>query len=152
MLYFIKCNSVEAVKTLYRKLALENHPDRGGDTATMQAINAQYTEALKRFDGTESKDSTGFTRTYTYNADLEQSIIDKINEALEADLEGCEIWLIGTWIWIDGNTYPNKAKIRALGFRWNGAPNRKCWQWGKSKGKRAMRIFQTWPTNMGQAI
>lgn len=46
MKYFKNCNSIEEVKTQYKKLALENHPDRGGDTATMQAINAEYAFAI----------------------------------------------------------------------------------------------------------
>jgi len=32
----------EVIKAAYRALALMNHPDRGGDTATMQTINDAY--------------------------------------------------------------------------------------------------------------
>ena len=39
MKYFKDCKTIEEVKSLYKKLAMENHPDKGGDTATMQAIN-----------------------------------------------------------------------------------------------------------------
>jgi DnaJ-class molecular chaperone len=40
--YFSKCSTVEEVKSLYRTLAKQHHPDLGGDTATMQEINSQY--------------------------------------------------------------------------------------------------------------
>ena len=48
MKYFFGVNSLEALKREYKRLALANHPDRGGDTATMQAINAEYDAAFSR--------------------------------------------------------------------------------------------------------
>lgn len=48
MKYFSGVNSLEALKAAYKRLALENHPDRGGDTATMQEINAEYDAAFAR--------------------------------------------------------------------------------------------------------
>ena len=43
-------DNVEDLKSMYRKLAMEHHPDRGGDKITMQEINGEYSvlfEALK---------------------------------------------------------------------------------------------------------
>ena len=48
MKYFSGVNSLEALKAAYKRLALENHPDRGGDTATMQEINSEYDAAFSR--------------------------------------------------------------------------------------------------------
>ena len=48
MKYFSGVNSLEALKREYKRLALENHPDRGGDTATMQEINSEYDAAFSR--------------------------------------------------------------------------------------------------------
>ena len=45
--FFINCTSIEDVKQLYKKLALLHHPDKGGDTLTMQQINAEYQQILK---------------------------------------------------------------------------------------------------------
>lgn len=39
---FNNLNENEA-KTLYRKLAHKHHPDKGGDTETMQQLNIAYT-------------------------------------------------------------------------------------------------------------
>lgn len=48
MKYFAGINDLTALKAEYKRLALANHPDRGGDTATMQAINAEYDAAFAR--------------------------------------------------------------------------------------------------------
>ena len=36
--------TLDELKSQYRKLAMLHHPDRGGDTATMQAINNEHDE------------------------------------------------------------------------------------------------------------
>jgi len=41
MKYFNGKN-LDEIKTEYRRLALENHPDKGGNTETMQEINAEF--------------------------------------------------------------------------------------------------------------
>lgn len=42
MKYFTNCTTLEALKKEYRRLCMLHHPDRGGDTATMAAINEEY--------------------------------------------------------------------------------------------------------------
>ena len=41
-MYFKNIESIEDLKQQYKKLAMENHPDKGGNTETMQAINNEY--------------------------------------------------------------------------------------------------------------
>ena len=41
-MYFDGITTLEELKKIYRELAFANHPDRGGDTVTMQAINAEF--------------------------------------------------------------------------------------------------------------
>ena len=45
MKYFNNCRTLDDLKKEFRRLCMIHHPDRGGDTATMAAINAEY-EAL----------------------------------------------------------------------------------------------------------
>jgi hypothetical protein len=45
--FFKNCTSLDEVKKRYKELALLHHPDRGGDTATMQKINAEYESICK---------------------------------------------------------------------------------------------------------
>lgn len=42
MKYFANCTTLESLKHEYRRLCMIHHPDRGGDTATMAAINEEY--------------------------------------------------------------------------------------------------------------
>jgi hypothetical protein len=40
--WLIEAKTIEDLKALYRKLAFTHHPDLGGNTTTMQEINAEY--------------------------------------------------------------------------------------------------------------
>lgn len=42
--------NLEELKTLYRQLARQHHPDLGGSTATMQEINTEYEMRVKLFE------------------------------------------------------------------------------------------------------
>lgn len=42
MKYFANISTLDDLKREYRRLVMIHHPDRGGDTATMQAINKWY--------------------------------------------------------------------------------------------------------------
>jgi hypothetical protein len=68
MAYFDNVKTIEDVKKLYRKLALEFHPARGGNTETMQSINDAYSFAVAklakgtRFESDEIKISENFQK------------------------------------------------------------------------------------------
>lgn len=42
MAYFKNIHSLAELKKEYRRLALENHPDKGGSTEVMQQINVEF--------------------------------------------------------------------------------------------------------------
>ena len=140
MEYFTGLKTVEQIKKLYRKLAMENHPDRGGDNEIMKVINGCYHLALKMLDGQESKSEDGRrTWTYTYCQEKEQEIIDKIEELIAAGLsDGSEILLIGFWVWITGTDKKlDYDKLMEAGCKWHS--KRRCWYWRQEKSKRGYR-------------
>lgn len=47
-MWFDNCKTITEVDQLYRALAKENHPDRGGDTETMADINTEYQQIVIR--------------------------------------------------------------------------------------------------------
>ena len=127
-MYFSHLHTVADIKTAYRELAMQHHPDRGGHTATMQAINAEYHEALQRCDGQTETGSDDREHTYHYHEDAEQAIIDKIADLIAANVPAAaDVYLIGTWVWIVGDTKPIKETLKELKCRWHA--KRKCWYW-----------------------
>jgi hypothetical protein len=72
MKYFNHIESLDELKLEYRRLALENHPDKGGKTETMQEINAEFDLAFrimeKKVPLTTSETAGDFRRKfYTQN-------------------------------------------------------------------------------------
>jgi len=125
MNYFSHVNTVIEIKTSYRKLCSIHHPDKGGDTGIMQEINAQYHEALQNVDGQVTTGSDNHEHTYHYDHKVEEDIINKINELLALNMLEAEIALIGTWIWITGQTKQYKDLLKTAHCKWHS--KRKCW-------------------------
>lgn len=108
--FFKNVNSVEEAKKAYRKLAKDNHPDRGGDTETMKKINIEYEHIMKHFD-VSANESEAF-----------KSIIDQLNK-----FEGITIEIIGTWVWVYGTTFPIKSELKEMSFKYS--KNKTAWYW-----------------------
>jgi hypothetical protein len=100
MKWFKECKTIDEVKAEYKRLAKQYHPDLGGDTATMQEINKAYAFA-------SAKTIKG--------ANLSSEAYRKAIEAI-IYLDGILIELVGAWIWVTGNTRPNKEILKAAGF------------------------------------
>lgn len=135
--YFADCDTVEKTKKLYKELALKNHPDLGGKTAVMQEINAQYEAKLKGLDGQTSTDKEGNSHTYKYNSENESKLIEIIDKLLSLQMLNVDIFLVGTWIWIDGETKPYKEALKALKCRWHST--RKLWYFTQNQNNRSYR-------------
>jgi len=132
--YFNDCSTVEETKKLYKELALKNHPDLGGSTTIMQEINAQYEAKLKRLDGHTSTDKQGTTHTYKYDPETENKLMEIIDKLLSLKMINVDIFLVGTWIWIDGETKAYKEELKALKCRWHST--RKLWYFAISSNRR----------------
>ena len=112
--YFENYLTTDEIKTRYRQLAQLHHPDHGGDTATMQAINAEYAYHMAQATRTERPGKT----------EAEYASMDAVNEAIRAailaiiTLPGIKIEICGLWVWVSGDTRPVKDQIKAAGYRW----------------------------------
>ena len=128
MSYFSHCSTVEQIKVAYKKLAIENHPDRGGDSEVMKAINNAYTKALEGCNGQTSKGTDEREHTYKYDEAREQEIMEMIQKLIAiVGNSQIEIILIGRWIWLLGDTKPVKDQLKNLKCLWH--RDRKCWFW-----------------------
>lgn len=129
--YFNNSQTVEEIKILYRQLAMEHHPDKGGDAEVMKEVNRQYHEALKTCEG----QAAGYAgKAYTYMPEVERELQEKLLELLK--LRSLDIALIGYWIWVSGDTKPNREALKAAGLLWHS--KRKMWYykpvgWKKSR-------------------
>lgn len=118
---FTKATTLEELKAIYKKLAMKNHPDRGGDTETMKVINNLYDEFFEILKNThKTKDGKTYTKTTNETPDEFKNIINELFK-----MQGITIEVIGCFIWVSGNTKPNKEALKALGFKWHS--KKACW-------------------------
>ncbi len=91
----------------------------GGDTATMQSINTEYSFACAKLISGEN-----LSCEETEAAILELEAYKNAISAI-AGLQGIFIEAVGSWIWVSGNTYPVKNQIKEAGFMF--ASSKKMW-------------------------
>lgn len=125
MNYFQGLSTVAEIKTQYKKLAFENHPDLGGDTEVMKEINSQYERALKSCNGQTTRGSDGKDHTYKWDEETERKLMEIIDRLLSIKMEGVEIALIGIWVWVTGCTKPHREQLKEMGCKWHAT--RGCW-------------------------
>lgn len=119
-----KDNTAVALKQAYRAAALKYHPDHGGDKNIMKLVNAAY-ELLKNETWTvEEKEA----------ADMETPLTETLKAQWEhvKYLKKINGEIVGSWIWLTGETWRYKKLLKDNGFRWS--PNKKAWYWHEDKG------------------
>ena len=127
MQFFGKVISLDELKLEYRRLCRIYHPDLGGDAETMKLLNTEYEEVLN---------TTSFQTYFAHEdtkttADVERAMREVIEKLIV--LEGITIEICGTWLWITGNTYPVKDRIKEAGCKF--ASKKKMWYWRSSDNK-----------------
>jgi len=116
--YFNDCATLDEVKSRYKVLAMQFHPDRGGETLIMQHINNEY-EALAKYERFCFKDQNEAGRnSYIKFPEIINQIIG---------FSGITIELCGNWIWVAGYTYRYKEQLKKIGFFYS--VNKKIWYW-----------------------
>jgi curved DNA-binding protein CbpA len=126
MKFFEGIKNLNDLRKEYRRLAFLYHPDKGGDTAIMQAINDQYDRLSKKLINGNA-DFSDARKHY------EQAVSEEIREMIDRIifLKGVEIEVIGGWIWITGNTFPVRSTLKGLGFMFSHAKT--AWYWHKGE-------------------
>ena len=119
-MYFSGITDLDSLKRSYRRWAMQLHPDCGGTDAAMQELNRQYEEAMKQIRFHAAAGSKDAESTETASEFI--SIID-----LLIKLDGLNIELCGSWLWIGGETRKHKDALKAAGCRW--ASKKQLWYW-----------------------
>mgnify|MGYP001767404205 CR=1 FL=1 len=143
MSFFHNINTLQDLRKEYHRLALVHHPDRGGDLETMKAINNEFERLSKKLINNEPT----FTESRkAYETQVSEEIMEVIQQVL--NLVGIDIEIIGSWVWLTGNTYANREAIKNAGFSFS--HQKTAWYWhagdyrkknGKMSSLDAVRAF-----------
>lgn len=142
MKWFKNPTTLEELKKQYKQLALKYHPDRNGNTSSMQEINNEYDLLFARLKNihttAEGKTYTSSTET-TETSDEFKNIINSLINLIGSSVN---IELIGSWIWVSGNTKEHKEILKNLKFRY--AHKKQAWYYHtepyRKKSKRELTL------------
>ncbi len=116
-----KPQTLEELKKMYHKLAIKFHPDCGGTDEAMKAINAEYERLFAQVKNVHhNKDGATYEKATEETPDQFKDIISKL-----IHMQGITIEIIGSFVWLSGNTKTYKDQIKALGFKWS--QNKTAW-------------------------
>jgi curved DNA-binding protein CbpA len=108
-------STLEELKSAYRKLAMKYHPDMGGSDEAMKAVNTEYDRLFPKLKNVhKTRDGETYTKE---TAETPEYFKDLISELMKMD--GIIIEIIGSFVWVTGNTKPNKDRLKALKFQWH---------------------------------
>lgn len=132
MTYFSGLEEKDELKKRFKQLSKQLHPDLGGNEEQFKAMLNEYQSILEnasnQFCGTDVEE-------------LSQELKDLLKKVLR--LQDVEIDLVGSWLWVEGNTFPHKEFLKTSGFKWS--KNRKKWYFHEGdfkKGKSKKSTFQ----------
>jgi DnaJ-class molecular chaperone with C-terminal Zn finger domain len=124
--YFENIETLQELKTAYRKLAKQFHPDaNNGNDEDFKEIGNQYTKAHTAIERGQNKNRKDVKSDSDIAQDIEMfmNILDKIINIPTIKIEIC-----GYWLWVDiDKEYKDELKNTGLGFKWS--PKKKRWYW-----------------------
>lgn len=103
MKYFKNFENLEELKKQYKELAKKLHPDHGGDIHEFQEMLNEYHKLLNgEFEKSDIKEET-------------REILRELLEIQEILIE-----VVGSWVWVSGETKKYKDLLKKLNFKWSG--------------------------------
>ena len=116
---FQDIEGINEAKKIYKTLAKNLHPDIGGSEEVFKILNEIYNNLIEH--------KIYFSNSSKIDIELEKII------SLILHFENINIELIGSWIWVNGDTKEIKEKLKEIGFKW--ASKKKMWYYGEMKAK-----------------
>lgn len=113
--YFNGVQSLDELKRMYHKLAMEMHPDKGGTKKAFQELQNQYEKVFEKVKNYHTKkDGTYY---YEESDETPDEFVKIINELLT--LHSIKIEVIGSFLWVSGKTKQHKDKLKSLGLKYS---------------------------------
>ena len=116
---FQDIEGINEAKKIYKTLAKKLHPDIGGSEEDFKILNEIYNNLIEH--------KIYFSNSSKIDIELEKII------SLILHFENINIELVGSWIWVSGDTKEIKEKLKEIGFKW--ASKKKMWYYGEMKAK-----------------
>ena len=111
---------INEAKKIYKNLAKKLHPDMvSGDEESFKLLNAIYNDLIEH--------KIYFSNDIKIDIELEKII------SLILHFENITIELVGSWVWVNGDTREIKEKLKEIGFKW--ASKKRMWYFGEMKFK-----------------
>ena len=137
MKYFKNCHTAEELKKEYRKLAMKLHPDIvEGDGEEFKAMQAEFEKLWERLKNVhQNAKGETYTKTSETTTETPKEFINIINTLIR--LNGLEVEICGSWIWVSGNTKEHKEVLKQLNFKF--AYKKKAWYYHAEPYKKKSR-------------
>jgi hypothetical protein len=116
---FIGVEGINEVKKIYKELAKKLHPDVGGSNELFKLLNSVYNHILEH--------GINFAKDSEFDLEIEKIISQILH------YENIIIEVVGSWIWLSGDTKNIKETLKELGFKW--ASKKKQWYFGEMKSR-----------------
>ncbi len=110
---------INEAKKIYKTLAKKLHPDVGGTDELFKMLNSIYNNIIEN--------KIYFSNEFKFDLEMEKIISQILH------YENITIEVIGSWIWLSGDTKEIKDTLKNLGFKW--ASKKKMWFFGELKGR-----------------
>ena len=139
---FAACETIEELKKAFKKACMSCHPDKGGTAAEFKAMQEAHDKRaaeLAQSEGAQqwarNKKSDGTYKTAEEILAEQQEFAEIFAKLMP--LNGLEIEICGSWLWIGGNTKENKEALKGAGCKW--ANKKKLWYWHAGEWVKKIR-------------
>lgn len=127
-MYFENIKNKKELLKAYHQAAKKLHPDNSGNAEEFKKMKEAFDRLLKTLP---DEGVTGENKKAEIPPEM-SAVLEKI-----IHLDGIDIEICGSWIWVSGSTYPVKDTIKAAGFKFSG--NKKMWYWHAGEYHRRSR-------------
>jgi hypothetical protein len=131
--YLKNVSTLEELRRAYYREAKLHHPDIGGDTEIMKQINAEFEYlGIQMLANPDFKD---WEKKREY--ETMEHFVDIIDQLI--NIVGVDIEIIGVWLWVTGNTYPSRDKLKEAGLKFS--TKKSAWYWHTGHYRKRNKKF-----------